>query len=1101
MIVIHKISWLFLATGLMAGCKQKDTLFEKLSSGHTGIHFNNTIVQSDSSNILQYVYFYNGGGVAVCDINNDGLKDLYFTGNQVSSRLYLNLGDFRFRDITESAGVTTDRWTSGVATVDINGDGWLDLYVCATGSQDSAQRTNLLFINNGNLTFTESAAAYGLADTGYATHAAFLDYDKDGDLDMYLLSHHHEVAELNAPRRIDREGKGASNDKLYRNEGNGTFRDVTIASGVTTEGFGLGVAVTDVNRDGWPDLYISNDFIFNDLLYINQQDGTFQNKIEEYITYQSFNGMGNDVADINNDGLVDILVADMLPKDNQRLKQMLNPYNYDKAKLTLQMGYQSQYMRNTLQLNNGDGPNENPSFSEIAQVSGIHNTDWSWGPLLADFDNDGHKDVFIANGYLKDMTDLDFIVYRKRNMMFKSQEQAYQAFLDAIDKLWEAKLTDYVFRNNHNLTFTDISERWGITEPSFSNGAAYADLDNDGYLDLVINTINDEAFVYRNRGGEISAHRFLQVELKGPANNPSGFGSKVRIITGNNAQVLEQSPYRGFMSTVDHVLHFGVGQAAKVDSLEVFWPDGRVQIVKDVSANQRVILRYEDASDGPAQSRKEYRTTLVSNSLIAYAHEEEDFEDFKIQHLIPRKVSTHGPVMAVADVNDDGLEDVFIGGSKNQKGILFLQHQDGEFTSFQFSADSMYEDTGAAFFDADNDGDPDLYVVSGSAEFPDGSEWLQDRLYLNDGKGNFTKSEALPAMKTNGAVVALADFDQDGDIDLFVGGGSVPGQYPLPSRSYILENEGGKFTDVTSTVGEELANLGVLTNAVWNDIDADGWEDLVMVGDWMPVTIYKNENGKLTNYTAQGGLSDTQGWWNSLEAGDMDGDGDTDFIAGNLGLNTVYKASKDQPITLYAKDYDQNSSMDPIMFRYIDGRLSPVPTRDDLISQLSGIRHRFTTYKKYTEASTPQDLFTDEELEGAYVLKAVWMESGYIENLGDGTFRIQALPLEAQLAPVHGILMEDINQDGEADVLLGGNLYASDIVSKRTDYHYGVLLLGNGKGDFSPVSLRRSGFRVSGPVSAIKKINRQEKAYFLVGINGDSMQTFTGREYHLIPPL
>jgi len=1082
-ILLASLAWMIV---LVSGCTGKrSTRFEILPADVTGISFENTLIPTDSFNVLQYVYFFNGGGVAIGDVNNDGLNDIFFSGNQVSSKLYLNKGNLTFEDITAKAGVSTDRWMTGVAMADVNNDGWLDIYACAAGHPDSTKRGNLLFINNGNLTFTESAKPYGLDDHGYSTQAAFFDYDKDGDNDLYLLRHYHQVRSLNDPKVKSTKGQAPSTDRLFRNNGDNTFTDVSMQAGITIEGYGLGVGIADVNRDGWPDVYVSNDFIFNDLLYINQRDGTFRNEIGRYIEAQSFNGMGNDLADINNDGLVDIVVADMLPEDHGRLKTMMMPYTYDKFKIGLAMGYEPQYMRNTLQLNNGNG-----TFSEIGQLSGVYNTDWSWGPLLADFDNDGNKDLFMANGYLKDMTDLDFVVYRKRNMMFKRGDAAEKALLSAIDQLWGAKLNNYIFKNNGDLTFTNHASDWGFTTSSFSNGAAYADLDNDGDLDIVTNNINDKAFVYKNNTYQKHGDdHYLQCRLHGPEMNARGYGTAVTLRVGEKVQFAEQSPFRGYQSTVDEVLHFGLGRDT-VASIDVVWSDGKHQRLNDVKADQRLDVYYKDAVT------PESKTTIASKPWFAkgkapgliYVHGEDDFEDFSFQPLLPHKFSQNGPQLAVDDIDGDGLEDLYIGGTKGHPGKLFQQKPGGAFKTVSIETDPMYEDEAALFFDADGDGDEDLYVVSGGCESAYPGKAYQDRIYKNDGHGKFTRDPAaLPEEFESGSCVTAGDYDRDGDLDLFVGGSIVPGQYPQAPRSFILQNNGGRFKDVSASLYAPLSNLGLITTAMWADFDHDGWIDLVVAGEWMPVTLLKNAQGKLSDVTAASGLSAYTGWWNTLAAVDMDQDGDVDLVCGNHGLNSRFKASMNEPVTLYAKDFNQDHVVDPVMFTYVKGVLRAVATRDDLVDQIPYMRDRFTTYKKYGEASL-QEIFTDAELKDAIKLTATYFATCYMENQGDGKFTVHALPIEAQFAPVNSIVADDFDGDGLTDLLLAGNDHAAHVLTGRYDASYGVLLKGTNDRRFAVVPNRESGLFIDGPVMDMKKIHMEKATLIVAGVNKDSLR-------------
>jgi hypothetical protein len=716
--------------------------------------------------------------------------------------------------------------------------------------------------------------------------------------------------------------------------------------------------------------------------------------------------------------------------------------------------------------------------------------------LLADYDNDGYKDLFITNGYLKDMTDLDFIVYRRRNMMFKKGDEADKALFDAIDKLWGAKTVNYIFRNNGDLTFDNLSEKWGFTEPSFSNGAAYGDLDNDGDLDLVVNNINEEAFVHENKSDREKNH-YLQIVLKGSPGNRKGYGAKVWLRTADGKeQFLEQSPYRGFMSTAGDVLHFGLGPDTVVTSLKIVWPDGRHQQLNSVPANQRIILDYNHAlvlpsGDSKAVPAEKFFADITPSAGIPYVHRDDEYEDFRDEPLIPHKFSQGGPKLATGDTNGDGLEDLFIGGSANHPGVLFRQLPTGKFISSRLADDSTYEDQEALFFDADQDNDPDLYVVSGGFEFPAGSKFYQHRFYRNDGNGNFQPdTTALPALRTSGSCVSAADIDKDGDPDLFVGGRVIPAQYPLPPASYIVRNDHGKFTDVTHSTNDSLSSIGMVTASVWSDIDGDTWPDLILVGEWMPVTIFKNQRGKLINITKAAGLADHIGWWNSLKAVDADRDGDMDFVAGNLGLNTPYKASFQEPLSVYAKDFDKNGSIDPIMFYYNHGKRYPTATRDDLVDQASFLRGRFKTYKQYGE-TTFENFFIKDELEGAYRLHATYMESSYLENTGNGRFSIKALPKEAQFSPVYGIETGDFNKDGYPDILLAGNSYTTHIHTGRYDASYGLFLAGDGQGNFKPCPASESGFFIKGQVTDLKQLSRSDNVTIMIaGVNSDSLRVF-----------
>ncbi len=1096
----------------MAGCNQKKTLFALLPADHTNIHFSNTITESDTLNILTEEYIYNGGGVGIGDFNNDGLADIYFTGNIVPNKLYLNQGDLQFEDVTDRAKVGgKGNWCSGVAVVDINGDGWQDLYVGATLKKDSLQRTNLLYLNNGPdaegiPTFTEAAGKYGIADRGYTTHSVFLDYDRDGDLDLYVLTNiiNNQIPSNYRPKITD--GTAINNDRLYRNNGNGTFTNVTQAAGIRFEGYGLGIAVSDVNLDGWPDIYVTNDYLSNDLLYVNNGDGTFTNRIEEYVKHTCHSAMGNDVVDVNNDGLVDIIALDMLPESNKRKKTMLNANNYVTYINNEKYGYQHQYVRNVLQLNQGFTPAGHPAFSEIGQLAGVYQTDWSWTPLVADFDNDGQRDIIITNGFPRDVTDHDFTMYRASVGGVASPSLL-------VDSIPVVKTSNYAFRSKGNLTYEDVTEAWGMKIPSFSNGAAYADLDNDGDLDVVVNNINDAAFVYENqlyRGRKKAeeAHHYLRVKFEGGRAKPIALGAKVRLWQGGEQQYYEHTLYRGYLSTVEPTAHFGLGAAARVDSLEVFWPDGKYQLLRNLPADQTLTLRATDATAGPADLTVKLRPTAgaplfedaTAQYGVAFRHEEEDKVDFYVQRTIPHKLSEEGPGLAVGDVNGDGLDDFYVGGAANRTGTFFTQRADGTFKSTPgppaTGGVKQSEDMGALFFDAEGDGDQDLYVVSGSNEWEAGSAAYQDRLYRNNGAGKFTRdSAALPELRSAGSCVKAADFDRDGDLDLFRGGRGVPNRYPLPGQSLVLRNEGGKFIDATDAVYPELKQLGMVTDALWSDFDGDQQTDLVVVGEWMPVTFLRNQNGVLKNVTAETGIGNQVGWWNSLAAADFDGDGDMDYAAGNLGLNTNYKASANQPLAVYGGDFDDNGNFDAVLSCYMkaeDGQMKsfPLHTRDDLIVQLIRTRREYPTYVKYGEATTDK-LISAEDRKKAVFYQANQFASSYLQNLGKGKFALRALPTPAQFAPVKGMLPTDADGDGHLDLLLVGNDYATEVFTGRYDALVGQVLQGDGKGNFAPLPLAQSGFFVSGDARGIAQLaDAQGNLLMVVTQNRDSLKVF-----------
>ncbi|MBL7871409.1 MAG: VCBS repeat-containing protein [Cyclobacteriaceae bacterium] len=1086
---------LFLLFALLQTCApDNDPLFHQIPSTQSGIHFSNAITFGDSLSVIDFEYMYNGGGVAVGDINNDGLQDIYFTGNMTSSRLYINKGNWKFEDITERAKVTTLTWASGAVMIDINQDGFKDIYISVGGNRNTPERerSNLLFINNGDLTFTEQAEKYGLNDRGYGIQSAFFDYDLDGDLDMYLLRNSFVSYSRNASRPKVVNGEAASNDKLFRNNGDLTFTDVTKEAGILIEGFGLGVTVSDFNNDGWPDIYVSNDFITNDLLWINNQDGTFTNQVSSYLKHQTFNSMGNDVADYNNDGLVDIAVVDMLPEDNKRWKLTPRGNGYDEFEHGLSIGYEPQYVRNTLQLNNGNG-----TFSEIGQLAGVEATEWSWSVLFADYDNDGLKDLFITNGYGKDITNLDFIMYgdEKQNMGLPvAEKEQRQALLNELPGI---KIHNYIYKNKGDLTFSDESEAWGLTEPTFSNGAAYADLDNDGDLDLVVNNIDGEASLLENKAdSKKDKTNYLRIALEGPEKNWEGFGTKVYLKTKETIQYQYFSPFRGYLSSVEPFLHFGLSQNEIIDSLEIIWPDGKYQLLTKVNSNQLIKVSYQDAGKRP-ETNTPLNTTLFTSAGneigIDFTHKENTFVDFKVQPSIPHMNSRYGPGIAVGDVNGDGLEDFYIGGAATRPGGLFLQNANGKFNRHHTSGiDSLAEDTGVLFFDADLDGDLDLYIVSGDTEQANGSPIYQDRFFTNDGKGNFSLArQALPNETVSGSCVVAADYDRDGDLDLFVGGRVNPGSYPMPVESFLLRNDSKngipKFTNITREIIPGINQSGMISGALWSDYDNDGWMDLVISGEFLPIQFYRNNKGKFEKPIA---VANSLGWWNSLTAGDFDLDGDIDYIAGNLGLNSHFKAADNEPLCIHAKDFNNDGRIDPIMSYYTQGVNYIGHPRDVLIDQINSMRSRFRTFTAYADATFKQS-FLPEELEDAYVVCCNNFESSYLENVGNGQFHMKALPIEAQFGPIYGMIAEDFDNDGNLDVLISGNSYAPEVLSGRDDALIGLLLKGDGKGNFTPIHNTKSGF-VSDMDSKgmVKIIMANQQSLILVGNNSHETKSF-----------
>lgn len=1092
-------------------CRQGVTetgLFELLDADDTGIDFENNLNENDSLNVLEFDYLYNGGGVAVGDFNNDGLPDIFFTGNTVSSRLYLNQGNLRFKDVTIEAGVFTEDWCEGVTLVDINNNGYLDIYVSVSNRDPVSVSPNLLFVNQGPDAdgipfFEERAAEYGIDDIGYNTQAAFFDYDLDGDLDLYVLSNAIEAFQRNTSRPREMTGKGKSTDKLYRNNGDGTFTDVSEGAGILIEGYGLGLGIADFNQDGWPDIYIGNDFLSNDILYINNGDGTFTNQIASTLKHQSFNAMGVDLADFNNDAWIDIAVLDMMPPDHFRQKTMFSPTeNYDLYFSNLRKGYEPQVVRNTLQLNNANG-----TFSEIGLLAGIYQTDWSWAPLFVDLDNDGLKDLFISNGYGKDITDMDFVDFSRSLGPFQTPEERKQQLLQAIDQLKEVKLPNFIYKNKGDLTFEDVSRDWGIIHPSISNGAAFADLDNDGDLDLILNNFNQPAFIYKNNlieanQGLSSESHYLKINLKGSALNRGGIGAKIYLFyrngEGGKKQYYEHFPTRGYKSFVDQTIHFGLGSVSGIDSIRIIWPDGQSQMQEGLPVNQTLTLDYKDAEKYKVFKEADPVPVFheVANKIgLAHLHKAHEYIDFKSQRLIPHKQSEYGPGIAVGDVDKNGLEDFYVGGSAGFPGTLYRQQPDGSFSGSALGDTLAYDDMGCLFFDADGDGFLDLYVVSGGSRYPEGAPEYQDRLYINDGKGNLKRDEQLlPKMLSSGSVVVAADYDQDGDLDLFIGGRLKPRQYGLPGRSYLLKNEGGVFREVTLEANPDLEAIGMVTDALWSDFDGDGLMDLILTGEWMPITLLQQkktpEGQRYFENVNPPGLEHSDGWWNSLSAGDFDGDGDIDYIAGNLGLNTRWKASKAEPVRLFVKDFDGNGSIDPIMFQYLQGEMHAVPGRRALTDQIPGMKSQFPSYYQYATTSF-KDFFSVEQLKNVLQLESYFFSTAYIQNKGNGQFSLEALPNQGQFSPVFGLLSEDINRDGRLDLLMIGNFHGNETVTGPYDASYGTYWLGKGDGTFQPEAVFQSGWKVDGNARSLVRLQAADgNSLYLASQYSDSLKVF-----------
>jgi enediyne biosynthesis protein E4 len=1092
-------------------CNEKkdnsEKLFESLSASATGISFTNTVTTTDSLNLVNFEYIYIGGGVGVGDFNTDGLPDIFFVGNMVPSKLYLNKGNLKFEDITASSGIKVGGWPFGVSVADVNADGLPDIFISTGGSTNKATYKNELFINQGNdktgiPQFKEMTDEYGLSSPALTIQSAFFDYDNDGDLDLYECNGGSYDRSPNVPYPIRKDGSAKNTDRLYRNDfdaklGHPVFTNVSKQANIVEEGYGLGVSITDINEDGWPDIYVTNDYLSNDLLYINNHDGTFTDKASSYFNHTSHFAMGNDVGDINNDGLMDMVAVDMLPEKRKDRMQMLGPNNYDNFYYAQKQGYLNQYMRNTLQLNNGNG-----KFSEIGQMSGMYKTSWSWAPLFADFDNDGYQDLFITNGFGKDVTDLDFVKFRTDISAYTNTNdkkvESNKEIAKALNERPGIKAHPYLYRNKQDNTFEDMSEQWGFMESVYSNGAAYVDLDNDGDLDIVTSNMDAPAHIYKNKTNDVgkeNTNNFLRVMLKGADKNLFATGSTVKINYGNNVQVRYLSTVRGFESSVEQALHFGLGKNTLIDSLEVTWPDGKKTVQKNVKANTVLKINYGDNNfSKPAEKIAIPQTlfTTVSAETIGidYKDKHQDFIDFNFERLIPRKYSENGQGIAVADVNNDGLEDFFIGGGFQQTGKIFIQNSNGGFTGkFISKFNDGCLDAGSLFFDADADGDMDLYVVSGGNQFTDGNTKYQDRLYKNDGKGNFTiDTAALPKMISSGSCIAAADYDTDGDLDLFVGGGVKPGFYPQHSKSYLLRNDNGKFTDVTEAVAPGLQNIGIITSAIWTDADNDSKVDLMLTGEWLPITIFKNNGKKLSNAVAGSGLENSNGWWQSLVAGDFDNDGDMDYVAGNWGLNTPFNCSNEKPISLCYQDFDKNGTIDPVMCYYEDGQNYPVAPLDYITEQMPVLKKHFLHYANYAAAPI-EKVLESLKAKSPPSLYCKTLSSVFIENKGNGKFEIKKLPQQAQVAPLFGTMVVDVNNDGNLDLVGVGNFYWTDVVIGKYDALKGITLLGDGNGNFKPLPLNQSGFVVDNDARAMARLEtKNNQSLFITSTILDSLK-------------
>jgi hypothetical protein len=1098
----------FILSFQLMSCDSKtennSTLFELLSSEKTKIDFINNITYTNEFNIYTYRNFYNGGGVGLGDVNNDGLLDIYLTANQLPNRLYINKGNFVFEDVTETAKLSGNRaWSTGVSMVDINSDGWLDIYVCNSGDVYGDNRQNEFFINNGDGTFSENAEEMGLADSGLSTHAAFFDYDKDGDLDVYLLNNSFTaVSTFNFQKKLRDKRDQKGGDKLFRND-SGKFIDVSEEAGIfgSEIGFGLGVSVADLDKDGWLDLFISNDFFERDYIYMNNGDGTFSEDLENQMRSTSLSSMGSDVADITADGLPEIFVTDMLAKSDDRYKTTMTFENWDKYQYNLKNGYYRQNTRNTLHLNNGISLENKLTFSEVGRLAGVEATDWSWSALITDFDNDGHKDLFVANGLAQDIHDQDYLNFISdeeiKKMIVKKNGVDYKKLVELVPV---NRISNCVFAGDSNLGFKDVADSWGLDTPSHSSGSAYGDLDNDGDLDLIVNNINMPPFVYKNKSTELlKENNYLKVKLIGEKNNINAVGAKVTIKSDEQIFYLEQSPIRGFQSTVDNIVHFGLGEISSIDSLIVDWYYGKRSVLTNISVNQTVVISESEAQKPEHKEEQKNNKSIFKNVSeiidLDYLHVENTYVDFDRDRLLYHMRSTEGPKLDIGDVNNDGLMDFYIGGAKNSAGKLFLNIGQNKYKSSNadlFVKDKQSEDSQVVFFDADNDGDLDLYVSSGGVEYSNSSYALFDRLYINDGFGEYARSsQLLPTSNPESTSVVIPnDFDKDGDIDLFVGIRLKPGSIGVPQNGYILENNGkGEYKDVTLELAPEMIGLGMITDAKWADFDNDDDYDLIIVGEWMGIKLFENDNLNFTEISKDVGLKNTSGWWNRIASSDIDNDGDIDFIVGNHGLNSRFKASVEAPISCYVNDFDNNGSIEQVVCNYNEGKSYPLVLRHDLIKQLPHLKKKYVYYTNY-KGQTIEDIFTSEELKNSIVHEVTMLESILLINNGDASFKIKPLPTESQFAPIYAISASDFDKDGVIDLVLGGNLYNVKPEIGSYDASYGQFLKGTGNGDFTVYSMGESGLFLDGEIRDFKIFSHKQNDLLLVSKNNSTVDFY-----------
>ena len=1084
-IVILLFTFLFIFSCNSFESKKKtsdaETLFTLIPSEQSKIKFSNNVIQDNNFNCVRYMYALNGGGVAVGDINNDGLQDVYFTSNQESNKLYLNKGNFEFEDITESANVADNiGWTTGTSMIDINNDGWLDIYVCKSASLESSEwRKNKLYINQKDGTFKEEAHAFGLDNDGFSIQSYFFDYDKDGDLDMYLVNHRVDFENTLRIEQKEKQKKfPETSDHLFRNDGN-TFADVTEEAKLVNKAWGLSASIGDFNNDGWPDIYVANDYIMPDFLYINNQDGTFSNQLNTRFKHISYNSMGSDFADINNDFFPDLMVLEMSAEDHIRSKENMPSMNTQGFEKIINANYNHPYMANVLQLNNVNG-----TFSDIGQLTGMSKTDWSWAPLIADFDNDGHKDVFITNGIDRDFSNQDYVRKVKSNL----DEKVQMTVLDVVNMMPSEKLANYSFKNNGDLSFENSTKSWGLDKKVNSNGVAYADLDNDGDLDLIVNNMSDIASIYKNN----SVGNFINIKLIGSEKNRNAIGAKVKIFTDKTKQYQELYTTRGYQSCVTNVLNFGLGEEDEIKKIEVVWDNGLVSIVENTKANQTVELNIKDAvSTAPIVNVNSNFTKINPADLgINFTHQENVFNDFLKQVLLPQKLSQQGPALSVGDVNKDGLDDFYVGGAQGQSGKFYLQNRSGKLdvsVQADFEKDKSFEDNGSLFFDANNDGYLDLYVTSGGYELAENSPLLQDRLYLNDKKGTFIKTAVLPKMLSSTKAVKAIDFDNDGDLDLAIGGHSIPGKYPLFSQSYFLRNDKGIFKDVTATVAPEFSKIGIVNDFIFSDYDNDGAKDLIVVGEWMPITVLKNTKGqfKIIN-TPQ--FKNTEGWWNTVSEVDIDKDGDLDYFFGNLGGNNKFHPSVEKPLHIYGNNFDSNSTYDMVLSKLYKSNLVPVRGKECSTQQNSFVSKKMPTFKSFAKSSLA-DIYGEKELKASYHKQVYQFKSGYALNSGKGSFTFKELPNTAQIGPTMSFVFADVNKDGYQDVIGIGGIYESEVETMRYDSNIGYILIGDSKGNLKPY--KDINFYNGENAKQMKKIQIKGKQHLLIANNNAQVSLFS----------